>query len=242
MSAKGHVYLVGGGPGDPGLITLAAVEALARADVVAYDRLVNDRLLDLAPTGAERVYAGKAPGKHSMTQEEINALLVERGRAGKRVVRLKGGDPFVFGRGGEEAAALAKAGVAFDVIPGVTSAIAAPAYAGIPITQRGMASSVAFVTGHEDPAKDEASVDWAKLAGAVDTLVVLMGIGQLARIAEQLRAAGRAADTPVAVIEWGSLPRQCTVIGTLSDIAARVAEAGVGSEAVVVVGEVVRQR
>jgi uroporphyrinogen III methyltransferase/synthase len=237
----GTVILAGAGPGDPGLITVAAAEALARADVVVYDRLVHPRLLDLAPR-AERVYAGKGPEQHTMSQDEINALLIERARAGQTVVRLKGGDPFVFGRGGEEARALADAGVPFEVVPGVSSAIAAPAYAGIPVTQRGVASSVAFVTGHEDPAKDEQDVDWERLAGAVDTLVLLMGIGQLARIAGRLTAAGRDPATPAAVIEWGTLPRQRTVTGTLGDIVAKVEEAGLGPPAVAVVGEVVRLR
>ena len=239
---SGRVYLVGAGPGDPGLITVAAVEALAAAEVVVYDRLVNARLLELAPKEAERVFVGKGPERHTMSQEEINALLVSRAGEGKRVVRLKGGDPFVFGRGGEEAQALAAAGIPFEVAPGVSSAIAAPAYAGIPVTHRGLASSVAFVTGHEDPTKDEADVDWAKLATAVDTIVLLMGVGQLAQIIEQLVAGGRAAATPAAVIEWGTLSRQRTVVGTLADIVAKVEEAAIGPPAVAVVGEVVRLR
>lgn len=242
MNAAGHVWLVGAGPGDPGLITVAGVEALARADVVVYDRLVNPRLLDLTPKDAERIFAGKGPGRHAMSQEEINELLVARAREGKRVVRLKGGDPFVFGRGGEEAQALSSAGVAFDVVPGVTSAVAAPAYAGVPVTQRGLASSVAFVTGHEDPAKEERAVDWERLATAVDTLVLLMGVGQLGRIAERLIAAGRDPATPAAVVEWGTLPRQRVVEGVLGEIAARVEEVGIGNPAVAVVGDVARLR
>ncbi len=242
MSETGHVSLVGAGPGDPGLITVAGARALSRAQVVVYDRLVNERLLDLAPKDAERVFAGKGPKRHTMSQDEINALLVERARQGRRVVRLKGGDPFVFGRGGEEAQALAAADIPFEVVPGVSAAVAAAAYAGIPITQRGVASSVAFVTGHEDPAKDEEDVDWAKLATAVDTLVLLMGVGQLPQIVERLSAGGRDASTPAAVIEWGTLPRQRTVTGTLGDIVARAAEAGVAPPAVAVVGEVVRLR
>jgi uroporphyrinogen III methyltransferase/synthase len=240
--AAGHVFLVGAGPGDPGLITVAGAQALRRAEVVVYDRLANPRLLDLAPKDAERVFAGKGPKQHTMSQEEINALMIERARAGQRVVRLKGGDPFVFGRGGEEAEALAAAGIPFDVVPGVSSAVAAPAYAGIPVTHRGLAASVAFVTGHEDPAKDEQDVDWARLATAVDTLVLLMGVGQLAQIVERLVAGGRAASTPAAVIEWGTLPRQRTVTGTLGDIVAKAAEAEIGPPAVAVVGEVVRLR
>ena len=239
---RGRVLLVGAGPGDPGLVTVAAAEALAQAEVVVYDRLVNPRLLELAPAEAERIFVGKGPKRHSMSQEEINELLVARAGKGKRVVRLKGGDPFVFGRGGEEAEVLAAAGIAFEVVPGVTSAIAAAAYAGIPITHRGLASSVAFVTGHEDPTKDEPDVDWAKLATAVDTLVLLMGVGQLPQIVERLVAGGRDRATPVAVIEWGTLPRQRTVVGDLGDIVAKVEEADIGPPAVAVVGEVVRLR
>ncbi|MEX1253996.1 MAG: uroporphyrinogen-III C-methyltransferase [Dehalococcoidia bacterium] len=238
----GHVSLVGAGPGDPGLITVAGGRALARAEVVVYDRLANPRLLDLAPRDAERVFVGKGPEAQTMSQDEINALLVDRARAGKRVVRLKGGDPFVFGRGGEEAEALAAAGVPFEVVPGVSSAVAAAAYAGIPVTHRGIAASVAFVTGHEDPTKRERDVDWARLATAVDTLVLLMGVGQLAEIVERLTAAGRDPATPAAVIEWGTLPRQRTVVATLGDIVAKVEEAGIGPPAVAVVGDVVRLR
>jgi uroporphyrinogen III methyltransferase/synthase len=238
----GFVSLVGAGPGDPGLITVAGAGALARAEVVVYDRLVHPRLLDLAPADAELTFAGKGPDAHTMTQHEINALLIERARAGKRVVRLKGGDPFVFGRGGEEAQALAAAGVPFEVVPGVSSAVAGPSYAGIPVTQRGVASSVALVTGHEDPTKEEVQVDWARLAQAVDTLVLLMGVGQLESIAERLIAAGRDPATPAAVVEWGTLPRQRTVTGTLESIAAEARAAGIANPAVAVVGEVVRLR
>src|SRR6476469_3875342 len=172
---SGFVSLVGAGPGDPGLLTLAGRDRLSRADVVVYDRLIAQELLEYAPQDAERIFAGKSPQAKALSQDEINALLVERGLRGQRVVRLKGGDPFVFCRGGEEALALVAAGVAFEVVPGVTSAVAAPAYAGVPVTHRGLASSFAFVTGHEDDEKDESSVDWAGLAKAVDTLVVLMG-------------------------------------------------------------------
>ncbi len=242
MNAAGKVWLVGAGPGDPGLLTLAGAACLGRAEVVVYDRLVHPRLVELAPAGAERVYVGKETGGHSLSQDEINALLVARGREGKRVVRLKGGDPYVFGRGGEEAEALAAAGVAFEVVPGVTSAVAAPAYAGIPVTHRGLASSVAVVTGHEDAAKEESSIDWAKLATGVDTLVLLMGVANLPHIAEQLVRHGRPPETPAAVIEWGTLPRQRTVSGTLGEIARRAAEAGVKPPAVTVVGEVARLR
>ncbi len=243
MSAKpGRVWLVGAGPGDPGLITVAGARALAEAEVIVYDRLANPALLDLAPGEAERIFAGKEPQAHTLSQDEINMLLVERALEGRRVVRLKGGDPFVFGRGGEEAQALAAAGVPFDVVPGVSSAIAAAAYAGIPVTQRGVASSVAFLTGHEDPAKAGPDLDWARLATAVDTLVLLMGVGQLPQAVERLIEGGRSADTPAAVIEWGTLPRQRTVTGTLGDIAARAGDAGIGPPAVAIIGDVVRLR
>jgi uroporphyrinogen III methyltransferase/synthase len=224
------------------LITVAGIARIAEADVIVYDRLANPALLDHAKPGAELIDAGKLPERHTLKQDEINALLVERGRRGKRVVRLKGGDPFVFGRGGEEAEALVRAGVRFEVIPGVTSAIAAPAYAGIPVTHRGLASSFAVITGHEDPAKDESAIDWPRLARGVDTLVFLMGVGRLPEITRRLIEHGRAASTPAAVVEWGTLPRQRTVVGTLETIAADVAAAGIGSPAVTVIGEVVRLR
>jgi uroporphyrinogen III methyltransferase/synthase len=241
MTHAGFVSLVGAGPGDPELITVGAVARLAQADVVIYDRLANPVLLRHARAGAEHIYAGKLPERHTLSQDEINALLVEHGSAGKRVVRLKGGDPFVFGRGGEEAEALVEARVPFEVLPGVTSAIAAPAYAGIPVTHRGVASSFAVITGHEDSAKDASSVDWARVAGA-DTLILLMGVAQLGDIAEQLIDAGRDASTPAATVEWGTLPRQRTVSGTLGSLATAVREAGIQSPAVTVVGEVARLR
>ncbi len=234
--------LVGAGPGDPELITVGGAARLAEADVVVYDRLANPRLLALAPATAEMVYVGKMPDRHTLRQEEINALLVECAREGKRVVRLKGGDPFVFGRGGEEAEALVAAQVPFDVVPGVTSAIAAPAWAGIPVTHRALSSSFAVVTGHEDPTKDDSSIDWAKLATGVDTLVLLMGTARLAEIAQQLVEHGRAASTPAAVIEWGTLPRQRVAAGRLQDIASVARDAGIGSPAVTVVGEVAALR
>lgn len=243
MSAKkGFVWLVGAGPGDPGLITVAGLARIAAADVIVYDRLANARLLESARPDAERIYVGKTPEHHTLTQDEINALLVKRGLAGQDVVRLKGGDPFVFGRGGEEAEALRAAGVPFAVVPGVTSAIAAAAYAGIPVTHRALASSFAVITGHEDPTKESSSIDWAKIAGAADTLVFLMGIGNLDSIARQLVAQGRAAETPVAVVASGTLPEQRVVSGTLADIADRVAEAGIRPPAVTIVGEVARLR
>ncbi len=235
---SGIVSLVGAGPGDPELITVGGVARLARADCVVYDRLANPKLLVHAPRSAEMIYVGKQPDRHTLTQDEINALLIEKGRAGLRVVRLKGGDPFVFGRGGEEAEALSAAGVPFEVVPGVTSANAAPAYAGIPITHRALASSFTVVTGHEDPAKDSSSINWGRLAAGADTLVFLMGTGRLLEIATSLIAHGRAASTPVAVVEWGTLPRQRTVTGTLATIADAVRDAGIVAPAVTIVGEV----
>jgi len=242
MSKQGKVWLVGAGPGDPGLITVAGVAALAEAEVVVYDRLVSAQLLALAPSAAERIFVGKEASAHTLSQPEINALLVEKAGQGKRVVRLKGGDPYVFGRGGEEAEALVEAGIPFEVVPGVTSAVAVPAYAGIPVTHRGLASSFAVITGHEDPTKAETAIDWSKLATGVDTLVFLMGTATLPQIVEKLVENGRPAATPVAVIRWGTTPAQEVVTGALSDIVRRVAEARLEPPAITVVGEVVRLR
>jgi len=242
MKPPGKVWLIGAGPGDPGLMTVAGVAALADAEVVVYDRLVSAQLLALAPSSAELVFVGKEAGVHALAQEEINALLLEKARQGKRVARLKGGDPYVFGRGGEEAEALAAAGVPFEVVPGVTSAVAVPAYAGIPVTHRGLASSFAVITGHEDPSKADTALDWSKLATGVDTLVFLMGTATLPQIVEKLVEYGRPAATPVAVIRWGTTPAQQVVTGTLADIARRVKEARLEPPAVTVVGEVVRLR
>jgi len=231
------VYLVGAGPGDPGLLTLRGAEVLGRADVVVYDRLSVRSLLALAPPGAERISVGKAPGHAEMAQEDINALLVERGKAGATVVRLKGGDPFVFARGGEEAAALAEAGVAFEVVPGITSAVAVPAYAGIPVTLRHSSTSFTVVTGHEDPrVGDDGSVDWDALARVGGTIVVLMGVARIRDIAARLVAAGRAPDTPVAAVTWGTRPQQRTVRATLATIADRP----LAPPATIVIGEVAR--
>ena len=235
---SGVVHLVGAGPGDPGLLTVAGLRALERADVVVHDRLGTERLLPLCRPDAELVNAGKSPDRHAMTQDEINAALVAYGQAGRRVVRLKGGDPFVFGRGSEEAQALRQAGVAFEVVPGITSAIAAPAYAGIPVTHRGLSTSFTVVTGHEDPTKSSEQTDWAALARIPGTLVILMGMGRLAGIADALIAGGRPADEPVGVVQWGTTPRQRRLIATLATVDARVREAGLGSPAVVVVGPV----
>ncbi|MFP3870422.1 MAG: uroporphyrinogen-III C-methyltransferase [Syntrophobacteria bacterium] len=237
----GKVYLVGAGPGDPALITVKAVECLSRAEVVIYDYLANEGLLECAPREAERIYVGKRAGAHAMSQQEINALLVDKGRTSV-VVRLKGGDPFIFGRGGEEAEALAAAGIHFQLVPGVTSAIAAPAYAGIPPTHRGLSSSVAFVTGHEMEGKESSAIHWDQLATGVGTLVFLMGVKNLEHIAKELVASGRGADTPVAVIRWGTTAEQYTVTGTLGDIASVAETAGILPPAVIVVGEVVGLR
>ncbi|HLT70425.1 MAG TPA: uroporphyrinogen-III C-methyltransferase [Acidimicrobiales bacterium] len=228
------VHLVGAGPGDPGLLTVRARELLARADVVVYDRLSQESLLELAPPEAERIDVGKAPGQHRMAQEDINALLVERGRAGRTVVRLKGGDPFVFARGGEEAAALAAAGVPFEVVPGVTSAIAVPAYAGIPVTLRHSSTSVTIVTGHEQPGAGDGTVDWEAVARVGGTIVVLMGVARIRRIAEALMAGGRSPDTPVAAVQWGTRPEQRTVRATL----ATIADQPLGTPSTIVIGEV----
>ncbi len=238
----GTVYLVGAGPGDPGLMTRRSLELIAAADIVLYDRLIPAGALDGARPAAELRYVGKQPGVPSMPQEEINALLVEEGRAGRAAVRLKGGDPFVFGRGGEEAQALAAAGVPFEVVPGITSGVAAPAYAGVPVTHRDDASAVALVTGHEDPLKPESALDWDALATFPGTLVLYMGVGRLADIAARLVEAGRSPDEPVAVVERGTLPGQRAVSGRLSDIAERVKEGGLRPPAITVVGPVARLR
>ncbi|MDQ6724950.1 MAG: uroporphyrinogen-III C-methyltransferase [Actinomycetota bacterium] len=211
------VYLVGAGPGDPGLLTRRGAELLAAADVVVHDRLSEISLLDLAPPHAERIDVGKSPGS-PVAQEDINRLLVDRGLRGQAVVRLKGGDPFVFGRGGEEAEALAEAGVVFEVVPGVSAAVAVPAYAGIPVTHRGLSTSFTVVTGHSRHAVDN-DVDWDALARAADTIVVLMGVAHRAEIAARLRAGGLSADTPVAAVRWGTRPGQCTVRTTLAGLA-----------------------
>jgi uroporphyrinogen III methyltransferase/synthase len=237
MSA-GVVYLVGAGPGDPGLVTARALDLVERADVIVYDRLVPARMLDRASPRAELIYAGKEPGRPGIGQEEINRLLVEHGRAGHAVVRLKGGDPFVFGRGGEEAEALAEADIRFEVVPGITAGIAAPAYSGIPVTHRDEASAVAFVTAHEDPAKPESALDWHALAAFPGTLVFYMGVRTLALVSERLIAEGRDPQEPAAVIERGTLAAQRTVSAPLRDIASRAAEAEVGAPAVTVVGKV----
>ncbi|MCF6186971.1 MAG: uroporphyrinogen-III C-methyltransferase [Desulfobulbaceae bacterium] len=239
----GKVYLVGAGPGDPGLITLRGKYLLERAEVVVYDYLANPKLLSHAPDTAERVYAGKkGGGLHAFTQEGINQLLVDYALAGKRVVRLKGGDPFIFGRGAEEIEELVAAGIDFEVVPGVTSATAAATYAGIPITHRKYTASVAFITGHEDPTKKESNIAWDKLATGAGTLVIYMGIKNLPIITKKLIDNGRAPGTPVAVVRWASTPEQHSVEGTLATITKVVREAGIKPPALVIVGEVVKLR
>jgi len=229
------VYLVGAGPGDPGLLTVRGSEVLARADVVVYDRLSVAALLDLAPAGAERISVAKQGGRPSTSQDDINRLLVEHGRAGREVVRLKGGDPFVFARGGEEARALLDAGIPFEVVPGITSAIAVPAYAGIPVTLRHSSTSFTVVTGHEDPSVgEEGSVDWDAVARVGGTIVVLMGVGRLRAITDRLIAAGRHPDTPAAAIRWGTRPEQETVRATL----ATLADQELAAPATIVIGAV----
>jgi uroporphyrinogen III methyltransferase/synthase len=235
----GKVYLVGAGPGDPGLMTVRGLELLRRADVLVYDQLVNPALLEEARSTAVRIYVGKKAGCHCIAQEEINEVLIRYGRQGYEVVRLKGGDPFVFGRGGEEAEALADADIPFVVVPGVSSAIAAPAYAGIPLTHRKFASSFAVVTGHE-ARKTQSAVDWKKLATAVDTLVILMGLHNLPAIVAKLTAYGRSPETPVALVRWGTTPEQQTVIGTLADIVEK--SALLKAPVLIIVGDVVNLR
>ncbi len=234
----GIVYLVGAGPGDPRLATVRALDLIEAADVILYDRLVAPALLEHAGSSAERIYVGKEPGRPSVPQEEISRMLVEHANAGRVVVRLKGGDPFVFGRGGEEAEALAEAGVRFEIVPGVTAGVAAPAYAGIPVTHRDEASAVAFVTAHEDPAKPESALDWAALAAFPGTLVFYMGVRGLPTLAAALVEHGRASTEPTAVVERGTLPGQRTVTGTLEQIATLAQEAGISAPAITVVGPV----
>ena len=238
----GKCYLVGAGPGDLGLVTLRAKECIEQAEVIVYDYLCNPEMLKWAPKDAETIFAGKKAGAHTLTQDEINALLVEKTKGGKRVVRLKGGDPFVFGRGGEEAQALAAAKLAFEIVPGVTSAVAAPAYAGIPVTHRGSNSHVTFFTGHEDPAKTDSSIDFAALAKLGGTQVMLMGVERIEAISQEMLANGMRPDLPVALIRWGTTGRQQTLVGTLENIAARVAEKKFAAPAVAVFGDVVSLR
>lgn len=238
----GKVYLVGAGPGDPDLLTIKARDLIEAAGCVIYDHLVNPQILAHAAPDAGLIYAGKESGKCAMRQETINALLVTKATEHRVVVRLKGGDPFIFGRGGEEALALASAGIEWEVVPGVSSGVAAAAYVGIPITHRGLASSVAFITGHEDPAKTESSVHWERLARSLDTLVIFMGVARARLIAEQLIAHGRPGDTPAAVIRWGTYSHQECHVCALAEIADLIEAQAVSAPAIIVIGEVVRLR
>jgi len=238
----GKVWLVGAGPGDPGLLTLKGARALAQCDVLVYDYLASAAIVALAPPGCEKIYVGKKAGAHTLSQDEITALIVELGRAGKKVVRLKGGDVFVFARGGEEAQALAEAGVPFEIVPGITSAIAAPAYAGIPVTHRDHNTSFTIATGHEDPAKGSSSLDFAKLANRKATTIFLMAMGNLAGIVAKLKEHGLEGDTPVGIVHEGTKPAQEVLTATLDTVVAEVGRTGITAPAVVVIGDVVRER
>ena len=238
----GKVWLVGAGPGDPGLLTLKGARALARCDTLVYDYLASPAIVSLAPPDCEKIYVGKKAGAHTFSQDEITALLVRLGREGKRVVRLKGGDVFVFARGGEEAEALAAAGVPFEIVPGITSAIAAPAYAGIPVTHREHNTAFTVATGHEDPTKGYTSLDFGKLANRKATTIFLMAMGNLAGIVAELRAHGLDGDTPVAIVHEGTKPSQRVLTATLDTIVDEVARTEIGAPAIVVIGDVVRER
>lgn len=241
-SSTGICYLAGAGPGDLGLVTLRVKELLETAEVVVFDYLCNQEMLKWVPKGVEIIYAGKKAGQHTLKQDEINALLVEKTKAGKRVLRLKGGDPFMFGRGGEEAEALSAAGLKFEIIPGVTSAIAAPAYAGIPVTHRDHTSQLTIFTGHEDPTKPEAALDYGRLINQPGTKVMLMGVERIAPITAAMLAAGARSEMPVALVRWGTTGQQQTLKGTLGDIADKVAQTGFSAPAVAVFGDVVGLR
>ncbi len=240
--ASGKVYLVGAGPGDPGLITVKGLERLRNADVIVYDRLVDESILKEAIPGAEKIYVGKASSRHTLEQEAINRLLIEKAREGKKVVRLKGGDPFVLGRGGEEAEALVKNGISFEVVPGVSSAVAVPAYAGIPVTHRGVASSFTVVTGHKAVGRAEPAIAWDRLAACADTLVILMGMKNLTAVVDELITHGKPPSTHAAVITEGTTDRQQCVTGTLQDIVEKVKRRNLKPPSVVIIGDVVRLR
>lgn len=242
MTVKGKVYLVGAGPGDMGLLTLRGAELLRRADVVVYDGLVNPQLLALAPATAEVVYGGKRAGEQSISQEDLSAMLIAKAREGKTVVRLKGGDPYVFGRGGEEAEELADASIPFEVVPGVSSFVAVPNYAGVPLTHRGFNSKLTLITGHEDPAKEASTVDWPQVAKTPGTKVVMMGTDRMGAIARLLIENGMPATTPIAMVQWGTTGRQRSIEGTLETIGAIAEKQGITPPTVAVIGEVVKLR
>ena len=239
---KGKVFLVGAGPGDPGLITVKGLECIRQADVIIYDFLASEVLLKHASEHSEIIYVGKKGSDHTFSQDTINALIVEKAKNGSTVIRLKGGDPFIFGRGGEEAEVLIRAGIPFEIVPGVTSAIAAPAYAGIPLTHRKFASSVAFVTGHEDPTKNKSNIDWESLAKGIGTIVFLMGVKNLTQITERLMSHGMHPDTPAALVRWGTTAKQVTITGTLDTIVELKNAADIKPPAVLIVGHVVGLR
>ncbi len=238
MKKQGTVYITGAGPGDPGLLTLKARKVLQKADVVIYDNLVNTEVLKYCPKETRRIYAGKKPGNHTLTQAETNQLLIDESKKGNQVVRLKGGDPFIFGRGAEEARELRQAGIVYEIIPGISSGSAAPAYAGIPLTYRGLSSSVVFVTGHEDPDKTETAVDWKSLAALNSTLVLYMGLGNLNRITKLLQKYGLPGDTAVSMIRWGTLAKQTVLHSTLSEISRQAQKLKISPPVITVIGEV----
>ncbi len=237
---KGKVYLVGSGPGDPELLTIKAKRLIESAEVVLFDQLPGEAILGMLPESAEKIDVGKYAGNHKLSQWQINELLVKRAKEGKIVVRLKGGDPYLFGRGGEEAQTLAEEGIEVEVVPGITSAIAVPAYAGIPVTHRDFASMVTFITGHEDPTKDETALDWDLLSRFEGTLVILMGVSMLERNVKELLKHGKSIDTPVAVIERGTRPDQRVTTGTLADIVGLCRQRKVKAPAITVIGDVVK--
>ena len=243
MNGKnGKVYLIGAGPGDYRLLTLKACDCLKVADTVVYDRLADERILQYAPKDAEFIYVGKASSQHTMTQDKICQLLVDLAKEGKTVVRLKGGDPFVFGRGGEEALLLQENGLPFEIVPGVTSAISVPAYAGIPVTHRGVAASFAVVTGHEDPTKENSDINWQQLATATDTVVFLMGVANLPKITAKLMENGRSGDTPVAIIRWGTKAQQQVWTSTVAEAADMAKREAIKPPCIFLVGNVVKLR
>jgi len=239
---KGIVYLVGAGPGDPDLLTIKADKIIKKADVIVYDRLLAKKIIETFPINAEKIYVGKESGTHIVPQDQISEILIKKANEGKTVVRLKGGDPFLFGRGGEEAIELKKVGIKFVIVPGITSALAVPAYAGIPVTHRHYASSVTFVTGHEESDKKRDTVNWEKLATATDTLVILMGVKRMKIITDAIIKGGRDRKTPAAAIEWGTTKNQRIVEGVLEDIADKIVLNNVKSPALIIIGEVVKMR
>jgi len=240
--SKGKVYIVGAGPGDPELLCIKAYKIINKADVIIYDRLVSNSIIQLIPKKIEKICVGKKPCNHHYTQNQINKILVEEARKGKIVIRLKGGDPFLFGRGGEEALILRRFGIEFEVVPGISSALAVPTYAGIPLTHRGYSSSLTIITGHEDPTKSKNFINWEKIGTITDTIVILMGINRLKNIVEFLLKVGRNPETPIAIIEYGTTTHQREIIGVISDIIQKVEEHGIQTPAIIVIGEVIKLR